>query len=364
MINRLSGFATEFFYTGLGIHVDHFMSEARRITQEDHLEWPIYRRLVIGQCALKVFFVLGTSLASLALGNLCSGLYTRKWTHENKGMMIFSTVGALIFTIFWIATHQYVNENVYSSFSKIFLSLQSAPSEIAKRLWNCLERHGAHVDCLDLIPSKNCTDEEKQNLSVTDDQVEIFIKAFSNLKKLKMDASQLTMQSLSQLTLNDAALTQLELVGNLNIPENCYAFLTELKNLRKLKIEHASCLSKKGFSSICFIASHLNVLHLGASNIDRSWLEQFRDIPSCPGELGFYSPHLYPKDFAVLFKRFGRRISSIRFLYHSNQDSEISQLISWLNRNFAWKGSWCRSIQDGTCEVSFVEDSDSDSDSD
>lgn len=366
MISRISTFARDFIYTGLGLPVDHFMSEASQIKEEEELEWPIYRQLEISQYALKIIFSLAVTLAITAVGTIVSRIRAQNLSLAEQGkidtIIIFSTILTIISTIAWFALSNYINQNVYSSFAKILLTLKSAPSDVIDKLWKCLEKYGEQVDCLDLIPADNCSAEEKETLQVYDEQLETFIETFSNLTQLRVDARHLTMQSLGQFVQKASHLTSLELAGQLGIPDPGYEFLTKLQQLKKLKIEYAAQLTQSGFTFICAAAEHLRTLHLGAPSLDKNWLGQFCAIQSTPSELGFYSPNLHPLDFKILFLRFKSKIDSVSFTYHPSEDDEIRVLIAWLDVNIGWNGSWYRSIENGKCKVYFVEDSDSDSD--
>ena len=124
-------------------------------------------------------------------------------------------------------------------------------------------------------------------------------------------------------------------------------------------------MTQEGFASICTVANgSLYTLQLGASSLNLQWLEQFCTIQDSPSELGFYSTLLHPMDFIILFMRFKAGIKSIGFIYNSDEDHEISQLIRWLDAHIGCNGGWYRYIGKGICHVHFIEDSDSDSDSD
>jgi hypothetical protein len=366
MINRLKTFATDFINTGFGLNEDYFMREARLIVVEENLEWPIYRRLVMSQCAIKIFFSLAVCLAMICTGTIISSMHYRRWSQQKKDarfmIISFSFMFIMLSGISWAGIREYINHNIHSSFLKILLSLDPA-SQTSDHLWDCLQKHGVQIDSLDLSPSENCTDQEKKNLCLTDDKAEAIIKVSPNLTKMKINSSQLTMHSLSQFYQKTPNLTSLELLGSLDIPDRSYEFLIELKQLRKLKIEQATHLTQEGFASICKVAnSTLTSLHLGSSSLDRSWLEQFCAIQDSPSELGFYSPSLHPLNFKMLFQKFKARIRSISFIYNPIQDNEISQLIRWLDSNIGWNGEWYRYINKGICKIHFVENKDTDSD--
>lgn len=243
--------------------------------------------------------------------------------------------------------------------------MHSAPAAIKDRLWNCLQKHGSHFDSLDLIPPDNCSGAERENLRIADEKLESFIKISPNLTRLEIDAGQLTMRSLNQLAQQVPRLNSLNFAGRFDIPDDQYGFLTELKYLKKLKIENACQLTQNGFGSICSVANaSIYSLHLGASSFDKEWLVQFCANQHCPSEIGFYSQRLYPLDFIILFKHFRTKIDKISFKYSPHLDDEIHQLIRWLDANIGSNGKWYRSIKNGTCEVYFEKDSDSDSDSD
>jgi hypothetical protein len=356
--HQISTFTTNFFYSGLGLYEDRFIKDARKVILQEHLEWPIYRRLVICQYAVKMIFGLGLSLVFTFATATVARFRKAKRDPKIEQIMFFSFLFISLSGFLWYKARQYVNQNLHSSFLKILLSLHAAPPETTKTLLECLQKHGTHIDCLDLIPPDDCTPQELKDLCLADDDMETLINTTPNLTQLGLDARQLTTHSLNQFAQKIPHLSSLDLMGELDIPDRSYQFLTELKHLKKLTIKRANHLTQEGFATICKVAeTGLNTLHLGSDSLNIAWLIQFSAIQSNPRKLGFYSPHLSPLDFKTLF-RLKNKIDSLSFTYLPNQDQEIAELKKWLNLRNQWDGYWVRSNKKDICTLEYREKSD------
>lgn len=354
MMNQLKTSAREFFYTGWGCEFDQFLTEAKRITNEETIHWPDYRRILIAQFALKTIFALGLCLATAFVVALLSCLRYRKLSTRNQTLataaIIFSPTLGRVVVYFWRKVHDYIKDKGYSSFYNMFNSLNSGATNSKTTLWNCLEKYGDRIKYLDLAYST----EKETDLLLTDKKVEDLIEIVPNLLGLKLNANQLAIDSFCKITQKIGHLHSLEIEGSLNIFNLHYEFLTHLKKLKDLKIDHAVNLTTDGFTFICAVANQLDSLYLGSDALNSQFLQQFCTNSGSPTDIGFYSSQLEPNDFKLLFSTFYWALGSVSFKCPSDKKKDVPLLVQWINQNFhKANGIYFYNFKEDICKIYF-----------